>query len=266
MRVFNDSENNRVTFLDERYYQDNEGNYFPSVTTVLDAYPKGKRFEQWLKDSGNAADDIVERAATQGTNVHSAIEALLKGAQINFADFTLEEWKMILRFKDFYNQCSPVMVGVEVNLVSPTLGVGGTIDIICIINGERWLLDNKTSGDIYDNHYVQLATYAMMWNEAFPNERIDRIGALHLRARTKGAARDGKVMQGAGWKIEEPEESPAELFEIFKHVKVLWHRLNPHEKPLNIVMPASVKLDDIKVYAEKKTDIKVRQKVAMPFE
>ena len=266
MRVFNDTENNRVEFLDERYYQDKDGNYYPSVTTVLDAYPKGKRFEQWLKDSGSSADDIVERAAQHGTNVHGAVERLLKGENVNWIDYTLDEWKMILRFNDFYNQCSPEIIGVEVNLVSTTLGVGGTIDLICMIGGERWMIDNKTSGQIYDNHYVQLATYAMMWNESFPNERIDRIGCLHLRALTKGPSRDGKNIQGAGWKIDEPTESPSELFEIFKHVKVLWHRLNPHEKPMNQVMPASIKLEGRKVYAEPTKDLTVKQKVALPFE
>ena len=101
----------------------------------------------------------------------------------------------------------------------------------------------------------------MMWNEKYPNERIDRIGCLHLRARTKGPSRDGKTMQGAGWKIDEPSESPAELFEIFKHVKVLWHRLNPHEKPLNVVMPASVELSNIQIVKDK-----VRKPVSLPFD
>jgi hypothetical protein len=261
LKVFNDTENGRVEFLDQRFYKDTDGNYYPSVTTVLDAYPKGKRFEQWLKDMGNEADDVVERAAQQGTNVHTAIEILLKGGKVEWIDYTLDEWKMILRFQDFFTSNNLTMSAVEVNLVSVTIGVGGTIDMVCVINGERWLLDNKTSGDIYDNHYVQLAVYAMMWNEAYPNERIDRIGCLHLRARTKGPARDGKTMQGAGWKIDEPTESPSELFEIFKHVKVLWHRLNPHEKPLNVVMPASVELKNIQIVKDK-----IKKSIALPFE
>lgn len=260
LKVFNDTENSRVEFLDQRFYKNTDGNYYPSVTTILDAYPKGKRFEQWLKDMGNEADDVVERAAKQGTNVHEAIEALLKGEKIEWKDYTLDEWKMILRFEEFYNSSNMLIIAAEVNIVSTTIGVGGTIDIVCKINGERWLIDTKTSGDIYDNHFVQLATYAMMWNEKYPDERIDRIGCLHLRARTKGPARDGKTMQGLGFKIEEPSESPAELFEIFKHVKVLWHRLNPNEKPMNLILPSKVELTFIE---EKKRERKV---LALPFE
>lgn len=261
VKVFTDNENNRVEFLDQRFYKDTEGNYFPSVTTVLDAYPKGKRFEQWLKDVGNEADDIVDRAATQGSNVHDAVERLLKGENIDFINYTMDEWKMILRFYEFHETHKPIIEAIEYNMVSKLVGCGGTIDMVCKINGERWLLDTKTAGDIYDNHFVQIATYAVMWNEAFPDQRIERIGCLHLRARTKGPSRDGKNIQGGGWKIEEPVESPAELYEIFKHVKALWHRLNPNGRPLNLVMPKSIKLSEP---VKEKPKVKPRE-VEMPF-
>jgi hypothetical protein len=65
-----------------------------------------------------------------------------------------------------------------------------------------------------------------------------------LRAKTKGAARDGKTIQGQGWKVEEPGESIDELYDIFKNVKTLWHRLNPNGKPMNMVLPASLKLSN----------------------
>ncbi len=264
LKVFSDKENRRVEFLDQRFYIDNDGNYYPSVTTILEAYPKGARFEQWLKDMGNEADQVVERAAIQGTNVHAAVEILLKGGTVEWLQYTLDEWKMILRFREFFSQVSPVLVAIEYNLISGTIGTGGTIDMVCTIGGERWLIDTKTSGDIYDNHYIQLAVYAAMWNEIHPEIPIQRIGCLHLRSRTKGASRDGKVIHGAGWKLDEPAESPAELFEIFRHVQVLWHRLNPNARPMNQVLPSHIDLGDIVII---KDDIpKVREKIALPFE
>lgn len=264
MKIFNDSIRQRVEFLDERFYQLGE-NYYPSVTTILEAYPKGKRFEQWLKDVGNSADDIVERAANQGSNVHNAIEKLVNGEEIQWQDYTLDEWKMILKFQDFFTQVAPEVIGAEITLVSEKIGVGGTIDLVCMIKGERWLIDTKTSGDIYDNHYVQLATYAVMWNEANPDQRIERIGALHLRAKTRGPSRDGKNIQGEGWKIEEPTESPAELFEVFKHVKALWHRLHPNDKPMNMVLPSIIKLPVSRRTEPVKVQAMTRKEVSMPF-
>ena len=38
----------QITLPDSRYYRRN-GEYYPSVTYVLQSYPKGKHFEDWLK-------------------------------------------------------------------------------------------------------------------------------------------------------------------------------------------------------------------------
>lgn len=243
MKVFNDAIHNRIEFLDDRFYIDC-GNYYPSVTTVLDAMPKGDRFLQWVKDVGNQADEIVSRAATQGTNVHAACEKLLKGETLEWKEWTLEEWKMILKFKDFYETVKPTGIdAIEHVLVVPSLGVGGTLDLVCIIGGNRWLIDLKTSTAIHDNHYVQLAVYSAMWNATYPDKRIEKIGALHLRALTKGPDKTGKNIQGSGWKIEEPSESPSELYQIWLHVFALWKRMNPHSKPLNLVLPNKVNIE-----------------------
>ncbi len=249
MRTFADFNGGRVEFLDERYYKNEGGEYFPSVTTILDCYPKGEGFSSWLKSVGNNADKILQEAAARGSRIHEAIETLLLGKEVDWVDgYSLDEWKMIARFTDFYNEHKPEIIGVEVVIVSDTVGAGGTLDMVAMLDGERWLIDTKTGKGIYDSHYVQLATYAKMWNEKYPDEPIRRIGALHLSATTKGPDKTGKRIQGAGWKIEEPEESMAELYTLFKHTKALWHRINPHAKPLNLVMPASLTLQDRKVY------------------
>ena len=38
----------QITLPDSRYYRRN-GEYYPSITYVLNSYPKGKHFEDWLK-------------------------------------------------------------------------------------------------------------------------------------------------------------------------------------------------------------------------
>ena len=40
----------QITMPDSRYYRRN-GEYYPSITYVLGTYPKGKYFEDWLKES-----------------------------------------------------------------------------------------------------------------------------------------------------------------------------------------------------------------------
>jgi len=56
LQISDDSK--QITLPDSRYYQRN-GEYYPSITYVLSAYPKGKFFHDWLKKVGYAADHIV---------------------------------------------------------------------------------------------------------------------------------------------------------------------------------------------------------------
>ena len=71
-----DDTSKRVTIMDNRYYTRN-GNFYPSVTSILQFMPKNKFFETWLKDVGHNADIIMRKAGDEGTQVHEAIENYL---------------------------------------------------------------------------------------------------------------------------------------------------------------------------------------------
>ena len=98
----------RVNILDTRYYV-RDDKYYPSVTSILQYFPKNKFFETWLKDVGHNADIIARKAADEGTQVHDAIERYLLGEKISWMDdngyskYSLEIWKMILKFHDFWS-------------------------------------------------------------------------------------------------------------------------------------------------------------------
>ena len=51
-----DTKKEQITFLDSRFYRTVSGLFIPSVTTVLDAYPKGAAYFQWIKSVGEDAD------------------------------------------------------------------------------------------------------------------------------------------------------------------------------------------------------------------
>ena len=59
----------QITLPDSRYYRRN-GEFYPSVTYVLNSYPKGKHFEDWLKKVGYSADWIVKKSGEEGNAVH----------------------------------------------------------------------------------------------------------------------------------------------------------------------------------------------------
>ena len=77
MKTIHDKEENQITFLDERFYFNKKsGKWQASVTTQLQVYPKGFGFEQWLKDLGGNANEVLKRSQEQGSNIHDAIDQL----------------------------------------------------------------------------------------------------------------------------------------------------------------------------------------------
>ena len=242
MKIFNDNEARQINILDERFYQSqkNPEIYYPSVTTILDAYYKGYGFHDWLKQVGYNADTIVEKAAEQGSNVHNMIDLYIKGFKVSWVDdemkqnYNLNEWEMFIKFIEFWETYNPDVLVSEFTMVSDELKFGGTVDFIGTINGERWLIDFKTSNYIHKTHELQLAAYAVMWNELNPEHPIERTGILWLNALTRGADKSGKKIQGKGWQIKEFERPIEDAFKLFQHTQAIWNEENPNYKPKNL--------------------------------
>ena len=241
----------RIQWLDSRFYRRDVTNIdYPSVTTILDAYPKEKYFYEWLKAQGGNADSIRDSAAESGSKVHQAIDDYNKGVEIFWANeegkaqYTLEEWKMFCKAMDFLKLPSVNMIATEAAYVSDTLGYGGTIDCIAEIDGVLTLIDFKTSNYISDTHWIQLECYFRMFNEKNPHMALTDFGILHLKAQTRGEDKKGKVIQGKGWQLKmRPEEkSHDHLWNLYKATRVLWEEMNGGgARPLNQVFPSSFK-------------------------
>ncbi len=251
MKTFHKPEDNCVEFLDERFYTRDGETFYPSVTTVLDVYPKGFGYMQWLKDMGSNAGEVLARAGEQGTKVHNAIEKYLKGELVGWAPdgkvlYSELEWQMIMRFVEFWNTYKPIIIaGPEKTLISETIKVGGTIDIVCEINGELWLIDYKTSNGIYKTHELQLAAYCTLWNEFnIPERHIKRTGDLWLKSRTRGVDKTGKKMQGKNWSLVEFDRHYEDGFKLYEHVRRIWDEENPNPKPKNLIYPDKIKLEN----------------------
>jgi len=224
----------QITLPDSRYYRRN-GKYYPSVTYVLGYYPKGKFFENWLKQVGFASDYIVKKAAEEGTQTHELCEAYLNGEELNFLDdkgrpqYNPDVWQMFLRFVEFWETFNPTLIETEVHIFSDKLQVAGTCDLIVEINGELWLLDLKTSNQIQTTYELQTAVYGQCYEECF-GKKIDRYGILWLKS-SKRKASAGK-MQGKGWEVVESSRTFEENIDIFKTVKRLFDLENPTHSPV----------------------------------
>ena len=224
----------QITLPDSRYYRRN-GKYYPSVTYVLSYYPKGKFFENWLKQVGFASDYIVKKAAEEGTQVHELSEAYLNGEELKFLDdrgrpqYNPDVWQMFLRFVEFWETHKPTLIETEVHLFSDELKVAGTCDLIVEIDGKLWLLDLKTSNQLQTTYELQTAVYGQCYEECF-GKKIDHYGILWLKSSKRGAKKD--KMQGKGWEIVESTRSFEENIDIFKTVKRLFDLENPTHSPV----------------------------------
>jgi ATP-dependent exoDNAse (exonuclease V) beta subunit len=201
----------------------------------LGYYPKGKFFENWLKQVGFSADYIVKKAAEEGTQVHELAEEYLNGAELNFLDergrpqYNPDVWQMFLRFVEFWETHKPTLIETEVHIFSDELKVAGTCDLIVEINGELWLLDLKTSNQIQTVYELQTAVYGQCYEECF-GKKINRYGILWLKSSKRGSKKD--KMQGKGWEVVESSRTFEENIDIFKTVKRLFDLENPTHSPV----------------------------------
>ena len=247
--IIHNKEAKQINILDSRFYTFDDINYFPGVTTILEVYPKGFGFNQWLKDVGNNAVEIMERAGDIGTKVHHACETLNSGLEINWMNengeglYSLEEWKMILRYKEFINTTGAKIINNEMSLCSSLLGYGGTLDLIVEINNKLFLLDIKTSNYLHTSHELQVSAYVKLYEEKTGNI-IDSTGIVWLKAATRTAKIDHakNIYQGAGWQLKTFDRHHNDAYKIFEHTHNIWKEENPTWKPLNQIYPDSIKL------------------------
>lgn len=238
-----------VTFPDGRFYsEDDWKTWQPSVTSILEVYPKGFGFQQWLKDVGNNASEIADRAAAVGSKIHSLTEDLNNGKEVVYDhSFDLIEWQMLCKFVDFWTNVQPELIANELTMISSDLGFAGTLDRVLKINGLNYLVDIKTSNYLHDTHELQLSAYAKLWNELHPELQIDKTAILWLKAstRTEKIDHEKEIYQGKGWQLKIFDDYEG-AFKDFQHVQAIWKRCNPNPQPMNLVYPMTLKIDTSK--------------------
>jgi hypothetical protein len=249
MNKFIDELNNKITIPDEHWYESKktQGKWLPSVTTFLEAYPKGAAFTIWLKQVGMNASQILKEAGEIGSNVHAGIDQFVKSGLLRYLNdngielWRWEEWELLCKAMDFMFKFNPEIIVHEFSFASDELGYGGTIDMICKLDGCLWLIDYKSGNAVYDSHFLQIAAYARAWENLNPNYKIEKTGILHLKAATRGEDKTGKIIQGNGWKLEQSKNSIDEDFEYFQYCQKLWWRANKNASPKILEYPLSFK-------------------------
>lgn len=232
-----DIPNNRIDFLDTRFYVTESGAYVPSVTTLLSAYPKGAQYYEWLKKVGDDADTIRDEAGNRGSTVHRLTELYDDGHEVTLMDehghidYKLIEWSMFERYIDFRTRYELEIIHTELHLSSDILGTAGTLDRVIRMGNRNMIIDIKTSNSLYNHFWLQMAAYKRLLAEKQPDLKIDGYAILWLNSLHRGESKKGDI-QGKGWCLKEQDKDQYESdWKKFEATKLLWLAENEGMKP-----------------------------------
>ena len=148
-------------------YQDDNGVIYPSVTQILSIVNKPflVNWANGLGLQGIAVQDANKESTDVGTLTHAFIEGHITNEEVStegyerkIIDQALLCYGNYLLWEKKYN---PKFVETEKSFVSQEYGYGGTVDAICKIGDQKYILDWKTSASIYPEYVSQLTAYRL---------------------------------------------------------------------------------------------------------
>lgn len=178
--------------------------FYPSVTTFISAVvPKEKYLLDWQKKNGVEGDAYMNERANYGTFLHGVFAKLLINGKYNldglrgellafidshllpnsFIEYEYDLKKDVLALAAFVKDYEVKPLAIEVGLASKKMGLAGTLDLPCTMlekpggkNRIRALVDLKSGKKgFYSDHEIQLMIYREIWNENYPDLKIERI-------------------------------------------------------------------------------------------
>lgn len=155
----------RVVIKDKRFYPRN-GDYYVGVTTVLEMSPKGPELVKWIADTGySESQRIMNLKAKKGSIVHSGIESLLNGEELQSENYELDEWEALSSFVAFAEKYKLKPIALESIVYNDEYKYAGTIDFygFATLPGKTEpilvRIDFKTSNYLWVEYDYQLAAY-----------------------------------------------------------------------------------------------------------
>lgn len=244
----------QITTTDERWYVKSSVNestklpeyrFVPSVTFITHSYPKGLGYMKWLANKGwDEAEAIKTLKGNKGSKVHQAVDNILKGIEVRFdskfmnrdsgyeEELTQQEADAILSFLAWKTETEKEYeietIANEVTLFSEKHGYAGTIDWLYKLTYKTtkevsyWLIDFKTSPDVYTEHIIQVSAYKQTvvngenTFEGLPAGVDLKLAILNLGHRNKCGYKFTKV---------------ADKFDLFLSTKEIWAYEHGTEKP-----------------------------------
>ena len=148
-------------------YTDDNGITYPSVTQILSIVNK-PYLVNWANNlglKGVAVQDASKESTDVGTLTHAFIEGHITREEVSTdgynrgtVDQALLCYEGYLIWEEKYH---PTYVETEKSFISKEHGYAGTIDAVCKIGDQQYILDWKTSASIYPEYVSQVVAYRL---------------------------------------------------------------------------------------------------------
>ncbi|MBU2249512.1 MAG: PD-(D/E)XK nuclease family protein [Gammaproteobacteria bacterium] len=235
----------RIDVFDERWYQitleDKTTVDLPSVTTYLEAYPKGYGYEYWLMNTKDPYK-VRDEAGQLGTNVHKMIERTLRGETVSYVEGQLQEWERFLSWCVWWkkytaeNKVEFETNGVECVVWSTDIQTAGTVDLLAKVNDLYRVHDWKTGNSVEDTAFIQVSVYDFLVRSSIEAEtKPPIIVQINPKLNKKGVRT-----------YEVDAEDLDGYVDDFQHTKSNWLRTNKNPKPKYRSYPSEISLDFIR--------------------
>jgi hypothetical protein len=240
----------QLTTVDERFYIKSTIDkktelpiytYVPSVTWICEYYPKGIAFFKWLAQKGwDEAEALKIAAGDKGSKIHQAITKLIAGETIKMdgkllnndngleEEIKLEEYEAILTFVAWFKKANPKIVSSEIVVWNDKENYAGTVDILCKIGADDYLIDIKTGQNIWPSYELQLSAYKHAIEDTNGDNPNYKLAILQL----------GYNRNKDGYKFTELEDQ----YPLFLAAKQIWAKENKDKQPAQKDLPVSIKL------------------------
>ena len=205
-------------YSDHSTYINEEEVEVPSVTTIIKVLNK-PFIAKWANSLGwkrQSYDKVLEESANKGTFVHELLHEYLfkegKEFDISNPDTVNFIYENINAFKDYLKTVKFEPIWGEKSY--STARYGGTIDLLCKINGDLTILDFKTSKRFYSSHFIQLGAYIQLLEKH--DIYVEQVGICRIK--------DGEV--NVKFKHRSEMEDYIDLFNKLTDVFYMVYELN----------------------------------------
>ena len=158
-----------------RLYETPEGNFYPSITTVLKDRGKKGLYEWRERVGDDVANYVSRKSATRGTQVHHYCEKYLDNGYENkdwneYKKGRFLSYCLFSQLKPYLDECIGLVHCQEKALWHDYYKIAGRVDCIAEWDGVLSVIDFKTStkereDSWNENYYIQASAYAEMYQE-----------------------------------------------------------------------------------------------------